>query len=459
MTAIRPMIGRARSLWNSLVQISHFGSLLFLTVLADMLLAGLAVISGVLAARLLGPTGRGELAAIQIWPNFLASFAMLGVPAALAYFSAREPQAAGRWLTTGVTVALVGCVPAALIGFVAMPWLLRAQSDTVIGAARNYLWLLPIFATEGMLHHPLRGRNDLAAWNLVRLMPSAMWVGVLALSFVDGGRQSTVVAQRYLIGLALLFFPMAYVVLRHLPNSYAPSRTMVQPLLAYGLPSMLSVLPATANLRLDQMLMARSMAPELLGLYAVGVAWSGAVAPITSALSATILPRVAGSESPEEQARRLAQMTRLGSLVAVAMALVIAAAGPLAIPLIFGQEFLPAAPAAIILAIAAGALAMKDMLAAGALSLGKPKFVLLAELVGLGMTAALLLMLLRPFQLIGAAVASLVSYGVVAAVLGWLISRQTRAALGVFFLPTRADGLLVVSRLADLRSAWARRAG
>jgi O-antigen/teichoic acid export membrane protein len=143
-------------------------------MLTDWGTAGLGLVSGVLAARLLGPRGEGELAAIQTWPSFMATVAMLGIPSALAYYSAREPTVAGRWLSTAIVLGFAGCVPFAIVGYFVMPWLLSSQTTAIIAGARAYLWLFPILALVGMLVHPLRGRNDLVAWNLLRPLPTVM---------------------------------------------------------------------------------------------------------------------------------------------------------------------------------------------------------------------------------------------------------------------------------------------
>ena len=66
------------------------------TFATNMALAGLAVITGIPVARLLGPAGEGELTAIQTWPLLLGTLAMLGLDSALVYFicaPAREGQA------------------------------------------------------------------------------------------------------------------------------------------------------------------------------------------------------------------------------------------------------------------------------------------------------------------------------------------------------------------------------
>ena len=87
------------------------------TIAANMTLYMLAAVTGPLAARLLGPDGRGALAAIQLWPGAIATFAMLGLPESIAYFGARQPDRAGQWLWTSVLVGLAAASVATVLGF------------------------------------------------------------------------------------------------------------------------------------------------------------------------------------------------------------------------------------------------------------------------------------------------------------------------------------------------------
>ena len=61
--------------------IRHYGT----TVIGQALILGMGVVTGILAARMLGPAGRGELAAIVIWPTSIAALISLGVNQAIAY--------------------------------------------------------------------------------------------------------------------------------------------------------------------------------------------------------------------------------------------------------------------------------------------------------------------------------------------------------------------------------------
>src|SRR5437899_3096533 len=92
---------------------------------------GMALVNaapGIIAARILGPQGRGALAAIQTWPSFLGSLAMLGMPEALVYFTAKDDKRGGRHLGSAMALALTALVVMMAIGWVAMPLLLSAQS-------------------------------------------------------------------------------------------------------------------------------------------------------------------------------------------------------------------------------------------------------------------------------------------------------------------------------------------
>src|SRR5713101_4590346 len=88
LPAWRPHNMRIKTLWQSTAHASPFGSRILLTAGTNGLSAVLGITTGMLAARLLGPQGRGELAAIQTWPSFIATLAMLGLPEALVYYSA-----------------------------------------------------------------------------------------------------------------------------------------------------------------------------------------------------------------------------------------------------------------------------------------------------------------------------------------------------------------------------------
>jgi O-antigen/teichoic acid export membrane protein len=406
------------------------------------------MMSGILAARLLGPMGRGELAAIQTWPLATATFATLGMPEAIVYYSAREPDNAGRYLGSGIVIALAASGPFMLTGYLLMPFLLHAQTHTTVIAARWYLIIVAILASQGMLAHPVRGRGDFAAWNSMRVLPAAMTVAAMGLAWAIGRSVPTFVATELLVAQALLFFPFCVIVWHRVPGSFHPDRHKWPSMLGYGLPCMMTGMPQMLNLRLDQMLMAALLSPQDLGLYVVAVAWSAAANPLLDAVGVVMAPTVASATDATQGARRLAAGARITTTLAIIICLSLAAVTPVAIVLLFGERFTASIPAALVLMPAAGVLGLNLTLQEGLRGMGRPYAALRAELAGLAVTAIALIALLRPMGIMGAAIASLLGYSTVNAML--LINAQRYAGIAIadFLLPRLDEIRLILGRLA-----------
>lgn len=411
-----------------------------------MMGALLGLVTGSLAARLLGPHGRGELAAIQTWPSFMALIAMLGLHEATVYFSAREPEKAGRYLASAATLALLTALPFLIAGYLLMPVLLAAQTPQVIAAARWYLLLIPLYALVLTPLNGLRGRGDLVAWNILKLAPSIGWFVVLLAAGFFGNVTPQLITHDYLIVFGLLFFLVLAVVRRRITGSMRPDYRLWRPMLRYGLPTVAGVVPYVLNLRLDQLLMAALLAPQLLGFYAVAVAWAAGMSPMLRAIGVVIFPMVASRADTREQANVLAQGSRLGVLLASSASLFFLTLTPFAVPLLFGRAFAPAVPSALILVVAEAAADLMDILREGMRGLGKTKAVMMSEIFGLSIAAVALWLLLPHLEIMGAALASLLGYTASAAFLTFQIHRTTGSSFATLLLPRRADLNLMLSR-------------
>lgn len=76
---------------------------------------------------------------------------------------------------------------------------------------------------------------------------------------------------------------------------------------------------------------------------------------------------------------------------------------------------------------------------------------MVAEFIGLGTTVVMLALLLRRYELMGAAVASLTSYLVTLAALVFLIARRTQVSPWKVVIPRHEDLFLLWSQLLSFR--------
>ena len=417
-----------------------FGSQVLLTTGTNLVLAAMALVTGSLTARFLGPAGRGELAAMQTWAVMIALLAALGLPDAVVYFTSRMPQRGGQYLASAVCLHLISAVPFILASWLVLPLLLQAQTPEVISAAQWYTAAFVLLqATQGMLLHPLRGRNDFVPWNLLRILYMVGWLTVLLLAGLLQRATPQFLAVGFLLSLVIVGVPTLLVVMRRVPGPLANDTQVWRPMLSYGLPLALGSVPQMFNLRLDQLMMAALLPPTSLGYYAVAVAWGSAAGPLLNGIGAVLFPRVANASTSSEQISQLGRVMRLSSVCTFGFSLALLLITPLAIITLFGMAFAPAVSAAMILVVASGVNGFNVILEEGARGLGATRVVMWAEMIGLVVTVVALGFLLRPFEIMGAAVASVLGYLTIMIALLAQVRQITRQPILFFLWPRRTD--------------------
>lgn len=414
-------------LWRQLRRTNSFAGQVGLTMMANLLLACIGMITGLILARILNPEQRGELAAVQSWPVLLATIAMIGMPEAVVYVTSRTPTRIGTYLLTALIINMIAGGALGIAGWVFMPVLLAAQAVHVIEAARICLIGMVVAYALSLAHHGLRAVGAWKAWNILRLLPNLIWLsGLLIFPLMLG--QPTIDRLNLLFISAHLAFSLIalFVLVRSGIEPYRFVPGTMKPLLAFGIPSALQVLPQTLNLRLDQLLMAGFLEPRVLGLYSIGVLWSNAASPILNAVAPVLFPRLSALHRALEQYKLIQSVMAVSVAANVLLTVVMLAITPFALPALFGQAYGEAIPATLILIVAAAVSNTNVNLIAAIRGLGRPRASLNAELLGLVVTAVALMLLLRPAGLIGAAIASLLAYSATCAYLLLALRRATR---------------------------------
>jgi O-antigen/teichoic acid export membrane protein len=420
------------------------------TFTTNVALAVLAAATGVLSARLLHPAGEGELAAIQTWPLLLGMLAMLGLDSALVYFISRHPERGRQFTTTAVIIGLLSSLIVGVVAWFTLPFVLRAEPPQVVSAARVFLLIGGIYAVIGIPHGSLRGAHSFTAWNLFRIAPGFAWLCILVASGLLGHADAIPLSRWYLVASLVCGLPFLIVVNRKLQGPLKPDARCAPEMMRYGVPSAITSIPLTINLRLDQLLIIAFLPARLLGIYVVAVSWSGGVAPLLQALGTVLFPHVSAERNSDRQGHLLATALQSGAVVAVATSVPFMLLAPFGLPLVFGSGFAPSVPCALVLVPASAILAWARIAEAGLQGLGRPTIVLIAEAVAAVVTLAALPVLLHTYGIIGAAVASLLGYSTIAVFTVVIIRRSTHQTISSLVIPTWPVTKSIVVRSVSL---------
>jgi O-antigen/teichoic acid export membrane protein len=383
------------------------------------------VATGVLLARWLGPHHRGELAAVILWPSILAAVGSLGVPDATTFYAARAMKPIGAIVGTALVLGVAQSIVLGGIGFAVLPAVIGHYGSHVVHLTELFLLFIPLNILTLVLAGGLSGAQRFGSFQLVRIASVAG--NVIGLSTLAIMGKLTVESGTIVCLFANLATALIAVGLHLRVNGSRVSfdLTLLRLLLSFGIRSHLGNVSSLLNQRLDQLLVSVFLAPVRLGIYVVAITLCSATSLVGASVGLIAFPRIAGSDRAE-------QIKIATRLVAVTVAVSVIVTLPMLVftePLLkffFGHPFVSAANVARVLLVAAVILSTNRVLGAALAGLGRPLDQGIGELLAVAGTAASLALLLPRLGLLGAAIASVIAYGISMA---WMV-RRLRMRLG-----------------------------
>lgn len=375
-----------------------------------------ASLGGILLARAIGPTMRGEYAAITSWFGFCLMFGAMGQPAALCFYLARDPGEACSYIATARAMMLTTGTLVLTAGLLLAPLLAHGHPEAVTGY--RIVFSISIIAFVAASYTFALQASDLKRWNVVRTsQPLLSFACIAVLWYLHLLTLNTALLVLALATLAQLCW--AYWACR--ATGLVPGKVRVRlarPLASYGLAQIAAVTPAALNADLDKLILSQTVPPADLGRYAIAVSLTSLPIPLVAAFGNVAFPRLAARKDPADRVLRLQRLAVLGSVgLATAVLAPLAAVAYWLVPAVFGAGYRGVVPLLWVLAPGAVCLACGQVV--GDLLRGRNRPVVVAWSQGLAavFTVALLIILLPIAGIYGAAIASTIAYGVALAVM------------------------------------------
>ncbi|MGB2676262.1 MAG: lipopolysaccharide biosynthesis protein [Candidatus Acidiferrum sp.] len=348
----------------------------------------LGVVSGVMAARLLGPTGRGELAVIIFLPMLLVPFGELELPRSLAYEVSRVDKIPRAVIATSFWLAVGLGVLQALLLAVLLPLYLPADKLHLLGDSRWFMAYLPATLITTTLLGCDQGRGRFGRFSVVLALPGALYT-VAILAAWGSGRVSPGAFAGGLLAATLLVTgvrtQMDWGAISPRLADWTTARRLLKRGLSFYLPTVASI----ALYRADMFILVRLAPSEAIGLYAVAQAIAlgqiGAVHPFVQ----VGFSAVAGETDPGRALQTLGRHFRLAQLAVMSTGLLAAAVTPWLIRLMFGVQFTGAVTTAYLLIGATVLWGMEQVLEQGLRAAGHPRPGIVSNLLGLALLVGL----------------------------------------------------------------------
>lgn len=397
----------------------------FGTFITDGFVVVLNLLLGVLTARVLGPERRGVLTLVMTLPLTLVYCADLGLSQANIYFLGRNKRSESSIVANSVVIALV---VGAVVGLAL--WSIRGLvlSTLLDDLPSRYLvailLLVPLLLLYTYCMAILRARQQFGLFNALRLLMPLALLGCTAppLLIFEGGIGWAVVA--YLVGNVLAIGIGLFVVGRLVQFRLTFDWPLARESLVYGLKSYLQNLIGHLTYRLDLYLVAFFLPPAEIAFYGIATSVAELSWHVPNAVGMVLFPKL--SNELEERIHPLtAEACRHTLVITAAVTMAITAAGVIAIPLVYGADYRPAALPLVALGPGVVAMSLYKVLTRNFSSRDRQQVSIVASMTSLLVNVGLNVKLIPSLGIIGAAISSITSYVIAGGILLFAFCRES----------------------------------
>lgn len=385
-----------------------------------VLIQGLTVVQGIIIARLLGPVGRGEYAAVILWPSIFAAVGIFGTNVALARAAARTTRHDGV-IRTSILLALLTGTLASAACYLALPHLLPEASGHLLGLSRLFVAFILLNHLSQNVVAVDQGAGNFMRLNLTRMLLYPVYVAFLVAMWVYDVRQVAWAAAGLLLANAAVVVVRLIFALKDMPLRgplYSLRRTLRESA-RFGLVG--AAMPL--YLHADKAILLWLLGAENLGLYVVALSASTAISSITES-TATVTFTAAAQAKPGDGFERIARTFRISALLRLLFGGLLALAMPLLLPLVYGHEFAPAVNPARLLIVGSAFGGLANLLDQALRGQGRPLAGLEARIAGLVVILATGIGLSKYLGLLGMCLAFAVGQAVCLAIFIWRVNRH-----------------------------------
>jgi len=334
------------------------------------------------------------------------------------------------------TIALVGLVRTTLAPALVPP---GSERWGVIAIALLVLGIL----LSGHYRNVLIGLQEIPRVNLINLYGQIVTlIAILVFIYAAWFRSQQLTAEALVwvqVGGSMAIVFLFLWTLRPWLTGSIRQESGLSEVITYSLPSYLANMAQFLNYRLDIFFVSYFVGVKGVGLYSLAVGIAQLLWLVSGATSQVLLPDVAASTDQVSAQQRTARVARLSLWLSIVLAGGLVIGGDMLLPLVFGAAFRESVPALMWLLPGVTIFSIANVIGSYLAGIGKPHLNLAVALVGLVVTVALDFVLIPWLGIIGAAIASTLSYLATTLAIIAIFVHETRMPAGRVLLITGED--------------------
>lgn len=418
----------------------------FLHYSTQLVTFGLAFISSIIIARILGPDGKGIYAFVFLVPAIASTIIKMGINSSSVYFIGKRRFAVNRIVGNALFYSISSGTLIAVFLLAFVPFINRYYNQN---AYSIYLYLtiplIPFLLTIENIYYVLLALRKMILLSGFRIIRPFIYVLSLIL-FYYFLRLSvyTAITANIIAMFSALFFGF-YVLIRDRKfTGLVVDKEILKETIKYGAKQHLGTIFQFFNYRVDMLIIAALLTQADLGLYSISVLIAEMVWYLPNSIGQILFTKTSTEKESANQFTPL--ICRSIFLITLLICLLLFFISDLIIILLFTSRFSPSAMALKLLLPGVLFLSISKILGSDLAGRGFPQYTSIASGISLIVTIVFDLLLIPRFGINGASLASSISYFASSIVIIYLFIRISHVKL-YDILILKSDDFKVYGRI------------
>ena len=431
-----------------------FSKDVWITFCTQIVIVILGIITTMIIARALGPTGKGVYSLVILVNSLITMLGNLGIGIANIYFGGSKKYDFADLAANAFSSAFILGIPLSIAFliyyFIVSPSFLAdiEPRSIILGSIMIPLALLQVYFS-----HILLGQNRIKDYCLVGFMQNMIFTVLLllALFVFKGGLFSVILAWAASLGVGSMF--ALFQVRRTTPVRLAFNPALFKESVKFGMQGYLGNMMQALSYRLNMFIIALFMTTAAVGYFSISTSVAEALLIVPSSIGIVIIARTPNLTA-EAANMSTPRICRTAFLITAILALVLLMVAKPIIVTLFGSAFLPAVRPLYILLPGIVLSTIYVVLTNEMTGRGKPIINTIVTGIALIVTISLNLLLIPRMGIEGAALASTISYAVSALMTLVIFGKISKISIRDTILVTTEDIRLyhnIMRRVLKLR--------
>lgn len=309
------------------------------TTATNLLILLINFVTSILAARLLGADGRGQLALVLLYPQMIATMGFLGLDRGLAITGGQKRLSCPAASIVALTAVLT--IPVMLISYFVIT--AEVTDPSLEKLSLQYVFYVPalyVFMFSGALFN---GLGMFFEYNISRLSFYGSYLLLILVFWVSdmpslSGFVYASLLSVYVVMLVSIVFYMKSRSRGRIEEQSLMPENLVKDIGVIFKKASFFIVPGillVASTKLDQIIVSNYLELKYLGLFVVYMAYSQLLAPVSNAISVNVFHL-----GIKNSMSNIGQLTRLTVFIYMLGSILLALLAPFLIRLLYGATYL-----------------------------------------------------------------------------------------------------------------------